>query len=88
MERARVKYVRLNAAAMRLVRPGGLLMTCSCSGAMTQSGNFVRDVVADAARQAGRQVTVLRNAGAAPCHPLHPAYPEGEYLTNVTVRVL
>lgn len=38
--------------------------------------------------QAGRQATLLRKAGAAPCHPLNPAYPEGEYLTNLTLRLL
>ena len=31
----------LHVQAMRVIKPGGLLMTCSCSGAMTQSGNFV-----------------------------------------------
>ena len=38
---AAAQYRRLNAAAMGLVAPGGLLMTCSCSGAMTQSGGFL-----------------------------------------------
>ena len=41
LPRATGKYQRLNTAAMRLVKPGGLLMTCSCSGAMTQSGEFM-----------------------------------------------
>ena len=36
LERASGKYKRLNAAAMAVTRPGGLLMTCSCSGAVTQ----------------------------------------------------
>lgn len=35
----------------------------------------------------GRNLTLLRHAGAAPDHPLHPAYPEGEYLTNLTYLV-
>ena len=63
---------------------GGLLMTCSCSGAMTQSGEF-ESVVAEAAVAAGRHMTVLRHAGAAPDHTLNPSYPEGAYLTNVLV---
>ncbi|KAG2451961.1 hypothetical protein HYH02_003734 [Chlamydomonas schloesseri] len=87
LARARIKYTRLNTLAMRLVKPGGLLITCSCSGAMTQSGEF-KDMVIEAARQAGRQATALREAGAAPCHCLNPAYPEGEYLTNLTLRLL
>lgn len=41
LPRATHKYRRLNAQAMRLVAPGGLLMTCSCSGAMSQSGEFL-----------------------------------------------
>jgi 23S rRNA G2069 N7-methylase RlmK/C1962 C5-methylase RlmI len=61
-------------------------MTCSCSGAMTQSGEFEL-VVAEAAITAGRQITVLRRAGAAADHTLNPAYPEGAYLTNVLVCV-
>jgi hypothetical protein len=40
LDRAAAKYRKLNALAMQLVTPGGLLMTCSCSGAMTQSGLF------------------------------------------------
>eukprot|EP00198_Chlamydomonas_reinhardtii_P008920 XP_001698257.1 RNA methyl transferase-related protein [Chlamydomonas reinhardtii] len=87
LARARIKYTRLNSLAMRLVKPGGLLITCSCSGAMTQSGEFT-EMVIEAARQVGRQATALREAGAAPCHCLNPAYPEGEYLTNLTLRLL
>jgi 23S rRNA G2069 N7-methylase RlmK/C1962 C5-methylase RlmI len=39
-----------------------------------------------AARDAGVRCAVLRQAGAAPDHPLDPAYPEGSYLTNVLLR--
>ncbi|KAK3233929.1 hypothetical protein CYMTET_55801 [Cymbomonas tetramitiformis] len=67
LRKARHKYRTLNALAMRLVPPGGLLMTCSCSGAMTQSGEFV-DVVKEASVQVRRDITLLRKAGAAPCH--------------------
>ncbi|KFM29068.1 Ribosomal RNA large subunit methyltransferase I [Auxenochlorella protothecoides] len=86
MVRATRQYTAYNAAAMRLVAPGGLLMTCSCSGAMTQSDGFL-PMLQDAARLAGRSLTLLRSAGAAPDHPLDPGYPEGRYLTNVLVRV-
>lgn len=86
LDKATRKYRRLNALAIQLVEPGGLLMTCSCSGAMSQSGGFV-PMLAGAARDAGRRVTVLRLAGAAPDHTLDPNYPEGQYLTNALVRV-
>ena len=81
------KYQQLNTAAMRLVASGGLLMTCSCSGAMAQSGGFVPMLV-EAAKAAGRRVTVLREGGVGADHTLDPAYPEGRYLTNVLLRVL
>lgn len=42
LERARSKYKALNRLAIRLVKPGGMLTTCTCSGAMTQSGTFTR----------------------------------------------
>ena len=37
-------YRSLNALAMQVVKPGGLLMTCCCSGAMTQSGMFLKTI--------------------------------------------
>ncbi len=42
LPRATNKYVRLNALAMQATVPGGLLTTCTCSGAMTQSGGFLQ----------------------------------------------
>jgi len=84
LPRAERKYARLNAQAARLVAPGGVLMTCSCSGAMTQSGGFER-VAASAVEREGRTPVVGRRAGAAPCHAANPWYPEGNYLTNLTM---
>ncbi|GLT75770.1 hypothetical protein SLA2020_474690 [Shorea laevis] len=80
-------YRTLNSLAMRLTRRGGLLMTCSCSGAMTQSGMFL-STLQGAASMAGRKITVVRQAGAACDHPTDPSYPEGAYLSNVFLRVL
>lgn len=80
------KYVSLNTMAMKLVRPGGLLMTCSCSGAMTQSGNFIK-VIQAASNFAGRKATLLTKRGAGGDHCMDPGYPEGEYLSNYTVRI-
>ncbi|OEL16331.1 Ribosomal RNA large subunit methyltransferase I [Dichanthelium oligosanthes] len=80
-------YRNLNALAMQVVQPGGLLMTCSCSGAMTQSGMFLK-TIQGAASMAGRKITVLRQAGAACDHPIDPAYPEGQYLSNYLLRVV
>uniref|UniRef100_A0A7N2LLK7 PUA domain-containing protein n=1 Tax=Quercus lobata TaxID=97700 RepID=A0A7N2LLK7_QUELO len=80
-------YRTLNSLAMQLTKRGGLLMTCSCSGAMTQSGMFL-PTLQGAASMAGRKITVLRQAGAACDHPIDPSYPEGAYLSNILLRVL
>lgn len=80
-------YRTLNSLAMQLTRKGGLLMTCSCSGAMTQSGMFLQ-TLQGAASMAKKQITVLRQAGAACDHPIDPTYPEGAYLSNILLRVL
>lgn len=79
-------YRNLNSLAMRLTKKGGLLMTCSCSGAMTQSGMFIK-TLQGAASAAGRRATILRQSGAACDHPIDPSYPEGEYLSNILLRV-
>ncbi|XP_052117219.1 uncharacterized protein LOC107491320 isoform X2 [Arachis duranensis] len=79
-------YRKLNSFAMQLTKRGGLLMTCSCSGAMTQSGTFLH-ILQGAAAMAGRKITVLRQAGAACDHPIDPSYPEGAYLSNILLRV-
>ena len=86
LERASRKYHALNRDAMKIIdkNKGGLLLTCTCSGAMTQKdgGNFFLQTVQNAALSAGRQVTLLRKSGAAPCHTQSPAsYPAGNYLT-------
>ncbi|XP_021299435.1 uncharacterized protein LOC110428084 isoform X3 [Herrania umbratica] len=80
-------YRNLNSLAMQITRRGGLLMTCSCSGAMTQSGMFLR-TLQGAASMAGRKITVLRQSGAACDHPIDPSYPEGAYLSNILLRIL
>lgn len=80
------KYEALNASAMRLVRPGGVLMTCSCSGAVAQSGEYI-PMLQRAAKRAQRRVTLVRSGSAAGDHPLDPGYPEGLYLSNITLIV-
>lgn len=80
------KYGDLNALALRVVRPGGFLLTCSCSGLVSRAA-FAETVFA-AARRAGRHVQVLDVTGAAPDHPLMPDCPESAYLKCLWLRVL
>ena len=87
LEQAMRKYMKINKSAMKLVNPqGGLLFTCTCSAAMTQSGKF-ESVLQDAAKFAGREITILRVSGAGGDHTIAAAYPEGRYLTAVLLYV-
>ena len=88
LPRATPKYVGLNKRAMQLLKPGGLLVTCSCSGAVTQN-RLLPDVVIAAAASAGKTITALgAPRGAGEDQPLDPGYPEGNYLTVLAYRVL
>lgn len=82
----RGKYYDLNRLAAGLVRPGGLLLTCSCSGALGRD-DFV-GIVTGAARQARRECQILDITGAGPDHPISPRCPESAYLKAVWLRVL
>jgi 23S rRNA G2069 N7-methylase RlmK/C1962 C5-methylase RlmI len=90
LAKATGKYKKINSLAMKLVKPGGLLLSCTCSAAMTQAqppvGGF-EAMLQEAAQAAGREVTVLRSAGAAMDHPVMLSYPEGRYLTAVLLAV-
>lgn len=81
LQRATHKYRSLNQAAMRMVKQGGLLCTCSCSAAMTQNRELFVQVIREAASSLGREVTLLKTMGAASDHPITPEMPESEYLT-------
>jgi 23S rRNA G2069 N7-methylase RlmK/C1962 C5-methylase RlmI len=92
LDRASRKYHSLNRDALKLInsKEGGLLLTCTCSAAMTQKdgGQYFLQTVQQAAISAGRQVTLLRTTGAAPCHTQSPAsYPAGAYLTAALFHV-
>jgi 23S rRNA (cytosine1962-C5)-methyltransferase len=81
LEKGRRAYRKLNAHAISLVRPGGLLVTCSCSAAMTET-EFTR-MLAFASHDAGRELCILRVGRQAPDHPLLPGFAEGSYLKTV-----
>lgn len=72
------RYRHLNRAAVAALAPGGLLLTCSCSGAVSREAFLA--VLREAATEAGRRLAILGCRGAAGDHPVNPAYPEGEYL--------
>ncbi|KAL7536050.1 hypothetical protein ACHAWF_005348 [Thalassiosira exigua] len=92
LDKASRKYHALNRDAMNLINKtqGGLLLTCTCSAAMTQKdgGQYFLNVVNGAALSAKRMVKLLSVSGAAPCHTLAPAsFPAGAYLTAALFHV-
>ncbi|MBN1827157.1 MAG: class I SAM-dependent methyltransferase [Candidatus Eisenbacteria bacterium] len=85
LERAARAYKDINLLAFKLLRPGGLLFTFSCSALMEEP--LFRKVVAGAALDSGREVQVLHRLGQPPDHPVSLAFPEGNYLKGLVCRV-
>ncbi len=79
------RYLDMNRLALQAVAPGGLLLTCSCTGLVTE-GDFL-ETLRRAAWQAGRTLQVLRVSGAGADHPFLVHVPEGRYLKAVYCRV-
>ena len=84
--RALAAYHRLNYLAIRCLRPGGVLVSCRCSGRVSRS-DFV-DVLLGAARRAGRDLQILENRGPSADHPVNIHCPETDYLKCLIGRVL
>jgi 23S rRNA (cytosine1962-C5)-methyltransferase len=78
-------YKELNLRALKMLRPGGTLVTCSCSHHV--SWDEFQGVVAAAAGDAQRRVRLLERRGAAPDHPVVLNIPETEYLKCLILQV-
>jgi len=83
---ARRAYHELNLRAFKLVRPEGLLVSCSCSGKLSRSA--FEELLLGAAGDAKRQVQVLERRGAGIDHPVLASLPDTEYLKAWFMRVL
>lgn len=81
----RKKYIDFNRLALGVVKPGGIFVTCSCSGLLGWD-EFQR-IVRSAAGSTGKRVQILRKSGAGADHPVSTDYPEGEYLKLLWCRV-
>lgn len=79
------RYFDMNRLAMQAIAPGGLLLTCSCTGLISE--DMFLETLRRAAWQAGRRAQVFRIAGAAPDHPFALQTPEGRYLKAVFCRL-
>lgn len=78
-------YHRLNRLAVELLEPGGILVTCSCSGSVLRE-DFA-SMLLGVATKTRRTIRVLEQRGAAPDHPLNLACPETDYLKCFICRV-
>ncbi len=78
-------YKRLNATAIKLIKPNGLLFTFSCSGVVDKF--LFYNTIASAAMEARRNVKVLHYLNQPADHPVTPYFPEGEYLKGMVLWV-
>jgi len=78
-------YKDINLQAMHLLRPGGILATFSCSGAVDE--RLFQQVVFGAAVDAGKDVLILERLGQAADHPVALFFPEAAYLKGLICRV-
>ncbi|QBS38172.1 class I SAM-dependent rRNA methyltransferase [Thermaerobacter sp. FW80] len=78
-------YKEINLRAMKMLPPGGILVTCSCSYPMTR--DLFEAMLLDAARDVGRRVRILERRGAAPDHPVLLGAGESDYLKCYVLEV-
>lgn len=83
-DRAARAYKDINRLAFKLLAPGGVLYTYSCSGGI--SADLFHKIVASAGSDAGVDGYILDRLGAAPDHPMTLSFPEGEYLKGLVVQ--
>jgi 23S rRNA (cytosine1962-C5)-methyltransferase len=86
IERAARAYKDLNLVAMQILRPGGYLITFSCSGLVPP--DLFQKIVFGATLDAGRDAQIVERLSQASDHPVLLSFPEGEYLKGLVCRVL
>lgn len=85
IKRAHRTYGDINRLGMQAVRPGGILLTCSCSGLVSER-DFL-SILTRSASEAGVVLQIFKITGASPDHPFSTIFPEGRYLKAVFARV-
>jgi len=84
-EKAARGYKDINLLGFKLLRPGGLLCTYSCSGGISE--DLFQKIVAGAALDAGVDAQIVRHLHASADHPVLLSFPEGAYLKGLVLRV-
>lgn len=85
LQRAKQHYLKLNRLAMSLLPENGLLLTCSCSNAMTEK--IFLSILESAATKLGKQIEILEKNFAAPDHPFLEKSQYGNYLKAFLIRL-
>jgi 23S rRNA (cytosine1962-C5)-methyltransferase len=83
VQKAARAYKDINLWALKLLAPGGLLATFSCSGGV--SAELFQSIIAGAALDAGTDAKIIDRFGAAADHPVALEFPEGQYLKGLLV---
>lgn len=78
-------YKRLNAHAIRQIKPGGIIFTFSCSQVVDKI--LFNNTIIAAAIESGRNVTILEQLHQPSDHPINAFHPEGEYLKGLIIQV-
>jgi 23S rRNA (cytosine1962-C5)-methyltransferase len=81
VDKAARAYKDINLLGFKLLNPGGILITFSCSGGLTDA--LFQKIVADAALDAGAYATILEKLSQGPDHPVSLNFPEGAYLKGL-----
>jgi 23S rRNA (cytosine1962-C5)-methyltransferase len=84
-EKAARAYKDINLLAFKLLRPGGLLATFSCSGGV--SADLFQKIIAGAALDAGVDAQIIGRLGPGADHPVALNFPEGNYLKGLVCRI-
>jgi 23S rRNA (cytosine1962-C5)-methyltransferase len=77
-------YKEINLRAIKLLRPGGFLVTCACSHHIGR--DLFQDVLVAAAADARRRMRLVTATGQPPDHPVLLGHPEGEYLRCIVLQ--
>lgn len=86
LPKAAAGYKEINLRALKVLRPGGILVSCSCSAHVSE--DVLLAIVAEAAADARRQVRLLEARTQARDHPMHPGMPETRYLKCLILETM
>jgi 23S rRNA (cytosine1962-C5)-methyltransferase len=85
VQKAARGYKDINLLAFKLLKPGGILFTFSCSGGVPME--LFQKIVADSALDAGVEARILEKLHQASDHPIGLNFPEGEYLKGLVCQI-